>query len=157
MKIKFKKLHPDAVVPKYAHDGDACVDLVAVSDFYADIDSNSGAYDTGLAIEIPKGYTGLIFPRSSICKKDIYLSNSVGVIDSGYTGEIKFKFKLCSEYIIDDIDQIIHHELVIPNLYKKGDKIGQLMIIPIPKLEFEEVEELSTTDRNTGGFGSSGN
>jgi dUTP pyrophosphatase len=80
MIIKIKKLHPDAVIPKYAHATDAGLDLVAIS---KKVDDNGNIeYDTGLAIEIPDGHVGLIFPRSSISKIDLSLSNAVGVIDS---------------------------------------------------------------------------
>ncbi len=142
MKVKTKKLHPEAVIPKYAKDGDAGMDLVAVSKEY-DTNFMGGddliTYGTGLAFEIPEGYVGLVFPRSSIYKKDLTLSNSVGVIDSGYRGEVSFKFRK-NEYRAYDI----------------GDRIGQIIIMPYPYIEFEEVEELSNTVRGTGGFGSSG-
>lgn len=147
MKIKIKKLHPDAVTPKYAKIGDAAVDLVAISTnhqnwFYE--------YGTGISIEIPEGYVGLIYPRSSISKKDLSLCNSVGVIDSGYRGEIKFRFQLTQSgatkvQLAREVD-----------IYKIGDRIGQLMIVPYPQVEFEEVAELSDTSRGRGGFGSSG-
>lgn len=145
MKVKIKKLHPDAIIPTYAKVGDAGMDLTAVNeqiDEYQNI-----CYNTGLAIEIPKGFVGLLFPRSSNSKKDLLLSNSVGVIDSGYRGEIKMKF----------------HHLKSPYMgikfksYKKGDRIGQLIIIPYPQIEFEEVSELSETERGAGGYGSTGN
>ena len=94
MKIKIKKVSEKAVIPQYAKDGDAGMDLTAISKQIKH--SLNGdhiiEYGTGLAIEIPCGYVGLIFPRSSIYKKDLRLSNAVGVIDSGYRGEIKFKF-----------------------------------------------------------------
>jgi dUTP pyrophosphatase len=95
-------------------------------------------YHTGLAIEIPKGYVGLLFPRSSIYKTSQALTNSVGVIDSGYRGEIMMKFT-----------RGINH-------YCIGDRIGQIMILPYPQIEFEEVEKLSETNRGSGGFGSTG-
>ncbi len=102
---------------------------------------NQATYGTGLSIEIPEGYVGLIFPRSSICKTTMTLTNSVGVIDSGYRGELKAIFRLTGPHEMD---------------YKIGDRIGQLMIVPIPTVEIEEVTELSTSIRGTGGFGSSG-
>jgi len=143
MKVKIKKLHPDAVIPKYAKEGDAGMDLTAISREidvnYMDGD-NLITYGTGLAFEIPKGYVGLVFPRSSIYKKDLTLSNSVGVIDSGYRGEVKLKFKN-NDYRDYDI----------------GDRIGQMIIMPYPQVEFEEVDELDETERGDGGFGSSGN
>lgn len=141
MKVKIKKLDPAAVVPKYAKVGDAGLDLVAISRIHL---PSKGCYDygTGLAIEIPEGYVGLIFPRSSIRNYNQLLTNHVGVIDSGYRGEIRFSFK--------------NIEPGIDDKYEVGNKVGQLIIIPYPKIELEEVEELSSTERGTGGFGSSG-
>jgi dUTP pyrophosphatase len=137
MKVKIKKLHEDAVVPKYAKPGDAGMDLTAIS-FKRDKDILS--YDTGIAIEIPFGYVGLIYPRSSVYKTGLRLCNSVGVIDSGYRGEIKFKFEASKR--------------AVP--YKVGDRIGQLIIVPFPQIQFEEVSELSSTERGEGGYGSTG-
>ena len=91
MKVKIKKIHKNAVIPTYAKDGDAGMDLTATSKSY---DKHGNVvYGTGLAFEIPKGFVGLLFPRSSNAKKDLLLSNSVGVLDSGYRGEVMFKFK----------------------------------------------------------------
>lgn len=91
MKIRFKKLTPNAVIPTKAHPTDAGSDLVATSRVF----DKHGCitYGTGIAVEIPQGYMGLVFPRSSNAKKDLLLSNSVGIIDSGYRGEIMVKFK----------------------------------------------------------------
>lgn len=138
MKLKFKKLHKDAVAPKIANHGDAGADLTAISVDY-DI-NNIITYGTGIAVEIPEGYVGLIFPRSSIYKKQLILSNSVGVIDCGYRGEIKFKFRGDRE----------------SDVYKIGDRIGQLVIMPIPSVEWQESEELTDSVRGEGGFGSTG-
>jgi len=145
--VKFKKLCDDAVIPTYAKEGDACVDLTAVSmevenvlDDQDNVMYSLCVYKTGLSLEIPQGYVGLIFPRSSVSKTSMVLSNSVGVIDSGYRGEIMFKYRSLSEGYVYDI----------------GDRIGQLMIVPIPMIEYKEVEVLSETQRGTGGFGSSG-
>lgn len=170
MKVRIKRLHKDAIVPQYAKKGDAGMDLTAV-DYYYDLEGNI-VYRTGLAIEIPEGYVGLIFPRSSICKRDINLTNAVGVIDSGYRGEIIMKFKpsLCfhpneiTDYLasdkFDDYDGVyIPYDERIPikpHTYNYGERIGQIIIMPYPQIEFEEVEELTKTDRGDGGFGSSG-
>lgn len=143
--IKIKKLHPNAVIPSYSKDGDAGMDLVAtkiISNTTFDI-----TYGTGIAIEIPKGFVGLLFPRSSIRKTDLALTNSVGVIDSGYRGEIQATFKKVygkNDVRIDEVD------------YKIGDRIAQIIIMPYPQVKFSEVEELSETDRGSGGFGSTG-
>lgn len=139
--VKFKKLSENAVVPKYAKPGDAGLDLTAVSYEYDGL-TKRHVYGTALAAEVPEGHVGLIFPRSSICKKDLRLTNSVGVIDSGYRGEIKFFFDSTG---FDD-DQI----------YNVGDRIGQLIIMPYPKIDIQVVDELSSTERGDGGFGSSG-
>lgn len=140
MNIKFKKLNRDAVTPSYAKEGDAGLDLTAISSTL-NTTERYFEYSTGLAVEIPNGYVGLIFPRSSISNKDLYLTNAVGVIDSGYRGEIKFRFK----------SSHIH----AANIYKPGDRIGQLLIIPYPHINIEIVDDLSFSDRGSKGFGSS--
>ncbi len=146
MTIKFKKIHPFAVTPTQANPGDAGFDLVAATCITIEEDSvlhETLVYDTGIAVEIPDGYVGLVFPRSSIVRTGLTLSNSVGVIDSGYRGSIQFKF-----------NRHLTRRGVSP--YSVGDRIGQLVIIPIPAITFEEVDELSDSVRGTGGFGSSG-
>jgi len=157
--IRFKKLHPDAVTPTYAKDGDAGLDLTATRMFMG---TNYIQYDTGIAVEIPDGYVGLVFPRSSITKMaaGVSLKNSVGVIDSGYRGEIILRFDVPSESFRIDAETFryvtkdgFQEELAIPQI---GERIGQLMIIPYPTIYLEEVDELSSTDRGEGGFGSTG-
>jgi dUTP pyrophosphatase len=144
MKLKVKKLYDNAVIPKYGSEGAACFDLVAISKEL--ILHKTGPileYDTGLAFEIPKGHVGLIFPRSSITKSTtLTLGNCVGVIDSDYRGSVKFQFRKTNSMVHID--------------YEMGDRIGQMMIVPIPSVELEEVTELSDTQRNEGGFGSTG-
>ena len=142
MIVRFKKLSPDAVIPTKAHPTDAGFDLVATSE---DFKEGVYVYGTGIAVEIPEGYVGFVFPRSSIAKKDLFLSNSVGVIDSHYRGEIMFKFRMAraQEYVKDPI-------------YSVGERIGQIIIIPFPDVVFSEVDELSETDRGEGGYGSTG-
>lgn len=141
MDVKIKKLVKNAVIPKYAKNGDAGMDLTATSKWYDD--DNNVCYGTGLAIEIPKGYVGFVFPRSSNAKKDVILSNCVGVIDSGYRGEITFKYKFIdNSHLAQD--------------YNVGDRVGQIIIMPYPSIEFVEVDELSKTERGEGGYGSSG-
>lgn len=140
MIVKIKKLHPDAVIPSYAHETDAGMDLTAIG---TTIHGGTVVYNTGLSIEIPEGYVGLIFPRSSIRKYELRLTNSVGVIDSGFRGQIQVVFRTDhSSY---------------PIKYNTGDRIAQLIIIPYPKIEFEEVQELEESTRGEKGFGSSGN
>jgi dUTP pyrophosphatase len=150
MKIKIKKLHENAVVPSYAKNGDAGMDLTAVSKSF-DEDGNM-VYGTGLAFEIPFGYFGLLFPRSSNAKKDLLLSNSVGVLDSGYRGEVLFKFKESSfDYYGTDPSYFGGAKY-----YEIGDRIGQILILPYPQIEFELTDNLSDSERGLGGYGSSG-
>lgn len=144
MEVKIKKLHPEAIIPTYAKPGDAGLDLTAVARFI-DHDNNI-VYPTGLAFEIPDGYVGLVFPRSSVTRRDLFMSNSVGVIDSGYRGEVTIKFKMVKSRIGSNIHSV----------YNIGDRVGQIMILPYPQVEFIEVEHLSKTERGTGGYGSTG-
>lgn len=147
MEVKIKRLVEDAVIPAYAHDTDAGLDLVAISyEYKEDIDCH--VYGTGLAVEIPEGYVGLIYPRSSNRKTDSYMCNHVGVIDSGYRGEVMISFKLRDRYP-ESIPQL--HKP-----YEVGDKVAQLIIMPYPKVQFIEVNELSDSDRGINGHGSSG-
>lgn len=141
MIVKFKKLHPDAVIPTRGTDSSAGLDITAI---YVIQTPEYIEYKTGLAFEIPEGHVGLIFPRSSISKKSLSLANAVGVIDSDYRGEISFRFKVTSANATD------------ANLYQIGDRIGQLVIMPYPKVELQEVQKLNTTERGSGGFGSTG-
>lgn len=142
MQVNIKRLNENAVIPSYAKHGDAGMDLTAISKSY---DENGNVvYGTGLAFEIPVGYVGYVFPRSSNAKKDLILSNSVGVIDSGYRGEVIFKFKP-----IDSVNDVY-------DAYQAGDRIGQIIIMPIPHIEFNEVDTLEDSERGQGGFGSSG-
>lgn len=142
MKVRIKKLNDYAVLPMYATDGAAGMDMTAISLHYDD-DGNI-VYGTGIAVEIPTGYVGLLFPRSSNAKKRLLLSNSVGLIDSDYRGEITFKYKRLRASIEAD------------EIYTVGDRIGQLVIIPYPKIEWDEVKELSETKRGKGGYGHTG-
>ena len=140
MKVKFKKLHDNAVIPTKAHDSDAGFDLTCVA-FEEDTVKEIVTYHTGIAVEIPEGYVGLVFPRSSVYKVQLQLSNSVGVIDSGYRGEIMFKYRIVKPHI---------------RRFGLGERIGQIIIMPYPEIEFVEVTDLSDSERGTGGYGSSG-
>jgi dUTP pyrophosphatase len=142
MKVRIKKLNENAVIPSYAKDGDAGMDLVATS--IISETQTQITYGIGLALEIPKGFVGLIFPRSSVRKTRLMLSNCVGVVDSGYRGELQATF--------NKVNQNSQAE----NDYKVGDRIAQIMIIPHPDIQFEEADELSDTERGEGGFGSTG-
>lgn len=138
MKIKIKRLHPDAVIPAYAKTGDAGMDLTAVESF--NDDGRHITYKTGLSIEIPPGHVGLLFPRSSVYKTKMHLSNSVGVIDSGYRGEIMLKYSFNND----------------SEIYSVGDRVGQILILPYPQITFEETQVLSSSERGEGGYGSTG-
>ena len=159
MDIKFKQLVETAVLPSYAKEGDAGLDLTATSKSYDEF--GNVVYGIGLAVEIPEGYVGLISPRSSNSKQDLLLSNSVGVIDSGYRGEILLKFrKALSEQEVDNSRRgnvvLWEPTYYSINEYAIGDKIGQLIVMPYPKINPVFSEELSETSRGEGGFGSSG-
>ncbi len=145
--VKFKKLHPDAVTPTKAHDTDAGYDITAISKTQ-DIDGNY-VYGTGIAVEIPAGYFGDLRPRSSNAKRQLILANSCGVIDAGYRGEILFKFKRLEQYYTS----YKRHDNPV---WEVGDRIGQLIILPLPDVELVEVSELSDSERGAGGYGSSG-
>ena len=140
VQVGVKKLHPYAVIPSYSKVGDAGMDLTItrrISNTTYDV-----TYGFGIAMEIPEGYVGLVFPRSSVRNKEILLSNCVGVIDSGYRGEIQATFKK-----LNGLDS---------QQYEIGERGAQIMIIPYPKIEMVEKEELSDSERGEGGFGSTG-
>lgn len=143
MKVKIKKLVDNAVIPAYATEGSAGMDITATSVSF-DKDNNV-VYGCGLAFEIPKGYVGLLFPRSSNAKKDLLLSNSVGCLDSDFRGEVLFKFKRTKKRWFKK-----------EKIYEVGDRIGQIIIIKHSTIEFVESEELSETERGTGGYGHTG-
>lgn len=152
MELKCKSLHKDAVLPKRAYEHDAGLDLVAVDN--GTLVGPYLEYDTGVAVQIPVGYVGLLFPRSSITNTDLMLKNSVGVIDSGYTNSVKFRFHeapqlegLATRYAYVQKGNI--------RKYKKGDKIGQLVVVPLVQLEPTWTNELSSSARGIFGFGSS--
>lgn len=149
LEVKIKKLHKDAVIPKYETDGSAGMDLTAVSKEYDE--HGNVVFGTGLAIQIPTGYYADLRPRSSISKYDLVLANSVGTIDSDYRGEIILKFKPTLRKStwnngVYETDEVKEYEI--------GDRIAQIIIKPYPKVSFVEVDELSETERGTGGFGS---
>ena len=148
MEIKIRKLHPDAMIPKYATIGSACFDICALieHDIRKEIVDSTGPslFRTGLSFEIPRGYSMLIFSRSGHgFNHDIRLTNCVGVIDSDYRGEVKVKLTSDS---VDEGYLAVQH----------GDRISQAMIIPVPDVNFIEVDDLTATERGTGGFGSTG-
>jgi dUTP pyrophosphatase len=153
MKVRIKKISPLAQIPTYAKDGDAGMDVIATS-IISDTPTQI-TYGLGIALEIPKGFVGLVFPRSSIRKTGLQLSNSVGVIDSGYRGELQATFNKLfgGEGMYDEMKV---NQMQPNDYYKIGDRVAQIMIIPFPPIEFEQVTQLSETERGDGGFGSTG-
>lgn len=148
MKLKIKKTHPRAIVPKYATPGSACFDLHAVVDNSDICHVQIGQpvkFRTGLAFDIPPGFVMLVFSRSGHgFNKDVRLSNCVGVIDSDYTGEVMVK--MTRDMALSDMLTVID-----------GDRIAQAGIFPIANVEeFILVDELKVTERGDGGFGSTG-
>ena len=147
MIVKVKKLNEKAVMPTKANITDAGLDLTCI-----DITSEVGedgvmslVYHTGISIEIPEGHVGYLFPRSSIAKKSLTLTNCVGVIDSGYRGEVMAKFKV----------NLVTNAIPMASVYKPEERFAQLIIMPIPQVELEWSEELTESERGEGGYGSS--
>lgn len=156
MDIRYKRLCPGASAPFRAHGGDAGYDLTAVSR-HIDADG-SMVYGTGLAVEIPRGYVGLLFPRSSLSHNDLTVANAVGVIDSGYRGEVTVKFRpsysfsdmMNERYAFSEVGGNTHR------VYEVGERCCQLVILRLPEVEFVESDELGDGDRKDNGYGSSG-
>lgn len=142
MQVRIKKLNPDAVIPTHGKPGDAGFDLTAISCNY-DAEHDYYCYGTGLAIEIPEGYYGAIVPRSSIRKTEAIMQNTPGTIDSGYRGEIMVTFKNRDK-----------NNTLKP--FKVGERIAQIIFKKYEEVEFIESNELSETERGTGGHGSTG-
>ena len=137
--MQYKKLNPNAVAPYKKYPTDAGWDLTAINlTEVEEWDYSYVEYSTGIAIAVPKNHVGLLFPRSSVSQTGLILANCVGVIDFGYTGEIKFRFKH-----VDNASK-----------YNIGDRIGQIIIMPILLDNLEEVTDLPRSDRNDNGFGS---
>ena len=140
VKIVKHKMYEDT--PKYAKEGDAGIDLMAVEIIFED--DAQIIYNTGISIEIPKGYVGLVYPRSSIRKKPLVMANSVGVVDSGYRGEIQTTFNK------------LENPIDVHDLYQVGDRICQLIIVPYPKINLIPVQKLQDSVRGNTGHGSTG-
>ncbi len=139
MILKVKKLHPDAIIPKYAHFDDAGFDLFALEDTVIKA-GERGVVKTGLAMEIPTGYVGLIWDKSGVALKH-GIKTLGGVIDSTYRGE-----SLLAMINLSKEDYI----------FQKGHKVAQMIIQKKETVEFQEVQELNETKRGEGGFGSTG-
>ena len=141
MKLKVKKLVDDAVLPKYAHPGDAGLDLFAVEANTLE-PGVTGLVKTGISLELPEGTEAQVRPRSGLAlKHSVTVLNSPGTIDEGYRGEV-------GVIMINHGSEPFHIE--------KGMKIAQMLIKPVYTVEVEEAVELSGTSRGEGGFGSTG-
>lgn len=142
MQVKFKKLHPNAVVPKQTLAGDVGLDLTVT-----EIEERTEFLEAkfGIAVEIPEGHFGILSPRSSITKMNVMQKNSIGIIDSGYRGELVVRFKKVK---FEDGSQ--------ERIYQVGDRAAQLIILPYPSIETVEVDELESSARGENGFGSTG-
>lgn len=141
--INVKRLKDCAILPTYGSEGAAGADLYACLDLDITIlPGNSAFVPTGLAMEIPRGYAGLIYARSGLaCKKGLAPANKVGVVDSDYRGEFMV---------------VLYNHGSEAQVVKHGDRIAQLVITPVLTPAFVEVEELTDTQRSAGGFGSTG-
>lgn len=141
MKINYKQVHDNLITPAYAKEGDAGMDLTAV-----EVERSGNwffplyTYRTGVALELPKTYFMMLVPRSSLSKKLMWMANHVGIIDSGYRGELIFKFR----------------SILGIKPYKVGERIGQMVLMRKNKIEPNLVVDLSKSERGEGGFGSTG-
>ena len=151
VEIRYKKLDENAVEPYRRFDVDAGFDLTAN---WKEENCKYVEFGTGIALEIPVGYVGFLFPRSSIRKQDLMLKNSVGVVDSSYRGEIKFSFfgTKSTKYTAGKLQQCVNEG----DIYKVGERCGQIVFIKLPEVKLIEADELSDTERGTDGYGSSG-
>ena len=140
MIVRYKKLREDAVAPFRGSEFAAGYDLTAVSQEY-EPKTGTVCYGTGLAFEIPEGYAGFIFPRSSVFRIGQLLTNCVGVVDSDYRGEVFLRFAYRDD---------------CPTEYRVGDRVGQIIIMPVPAVAYEMAFDLSETKRGAGGYGSTG-
>lgn len=141
--IRIKKLRKNAIVPTYGSQEAAGADLYACMDEQVIIEPGESSWiDSGIAVELPRGYVGLIFARSSMgAKRGLAPANKVGVIDSDYRGELRV---------------VLHNHSKISQLVQPGERIAQLVIVPIITPGFEVVDDLSDTVRADKGFGSTG-
>ena len=143
MELEVTVLHPGAVLPSYANEGDAGCDLVAVESCTLAAGGGRALVPTGLAVAIPDGYGGFVLPRSGLASRHgVTCANAPGLIDAGYRGEVKVALvNLDPEH-----DYVVH----------VGDRIAQLVILPVPSVTVTVVDELPATARGHGGFGSTG-
>lgn len=165
--IKCKQLDEKAVIPFYAKEGDACMDITAV-DLEYDLKNDRYIYHTGLAFEVPEGYYMDLRPRSSNTKCDFYIANAPGTLDAGYRGELLVVFKRRDRIALEDFAMLFKgcdpnqvmtayvNSMLSIAPYVPGDRVCQMQVLPRPKVNIEIVEELSESERGEGGFGSTG-
>ena len=165
--IKCKQLDEKAVIPFYAKEGDACMDITAI-DLEYDLKNDRYIYHTGLAFEVPEGYYMDLRPRSSNTKCDFYIPNAPGTLDSGYRGELLVVFKRRDKIALEDFAMLFKgcdpnqvmtayvNSMLSIAPYVPGDRVCQMQVLPRPKVNIEIVEELSESERGEGGFGSTG-
>ena len=151
MKLKVKKLHPEAVMPTKGTEFSAGWDITALDcEIIEENNLSTIVYKTGIAVQLPPGHVGLLVPRSSLSKNTtLMLQNHCGILDQDYTGEILFKFR-------DFINNVPNRAFTHSKKYEVNERIGQLVIVPIPELELELVDELDQTVRADKGHGSTG-
>ena len=143
MNIPVKRLHPDAVLPSTAHAGDAGCDLVSVEEVTLRAGGGRGLVATGFAMALPEGFGGFVLPRSGLASRHgVTCANAPGLIDAGYRGEVK----VALVNLDPEQDYVV----------RPGDRIAQLVVLPVPALSWEVVDELTESDRGSAGFGSSG-
>jgi dUTP pyrophosphatase len=143
MEIQVTLLHPDATLPTYANEGDAGCDLVAVESRLLKAGGGRAMVSTGFAVAIPAGHGGFVLPRSGLAAKHgVTCINAPGLIDAGYRGEVMIA--------LVNLDPTQDYEV------QKGDRIAQLVVLPVPSAHFLTVPELPPARRGAGGFGSSG-
>jgi dUTP pyrophosphatase len=165
--IKCKQLDEKAVIPFYAKEGDACMDITAI-DLEYDLKNDRYIYHTGLAFEVPEGYYMDLRPRSSNTKTDFYIANAPGTLDAGYRGELLVVFKRRDKIALEDFAMLFKgcdpnqvmtayvNSMLSIAPYVPGDRVCQMQVLPRPKVNIEIVEELSESERGEGGFGSTG-
>ena len=145
MTVKVKKLSENAVLPQKAHKSDAGFDLTVsrITTELNEVGELIIVYHTDLCMEIPEGYFGALFSRSSVSRKPLSQTNAVGVVGSGYRGEIVAKFRSTVP-------------AVVPSVYKEGERFAQLVILPVPDIDMVEADTLGDNDRGEAGLGSTG-
>ena len=157
VKLGFRKVHPDAKIPAKAHAGDAGMDICSIEDIELAA-LRPCIVRTGLAVYIPEGYELQVRPRSGLASKGVSVWNSPGTIDSGYKGEIGVILVFCAPpgYFIDPAAKFVTTDVPPKYHISKGDRIAQLVLAPVIPCETCEVGDVGSSDRGTGGFGSTG-